>query len=216
MAVRGTSKRDSSIAEQTTSGIQFFDNILSTGVRSGKIPAREASARKWYRDTAKTYRNISERSLMSKGGDRLTSTPLVGQMYMFYYDAKHKATLPYFDRFPLIFPYKKVKGGFMGLNMHYLPLQYRAKLMDALYETANNSSYDETTKLRINYNILSGASKFNYFKPCIKHYLTGQVKSRFLYVYPSEWDIALFLPLERFEGANKSTVYADSRKIIRG
>jgi hypothetical protein len=100
--------------------------------------------------------------------------------------------------------------------MHYLPLQLRAKLMDALYQTANNDSYDESTRLRINYNILNSSSKFRHFKPCIKHYLTGQVKSRFLYVYPSEWDIALFLPLERFEGANKSTVYADSRKIIRG
>lgn len=216
MALRGLSSYDKTIAEQTTSGIQFFDNILSTGVRSGKIPARETAARQWYRDTAKTYRNISERGLMSSGGDRLTSQPLVGQMYMFYYDAKHKATLPYFDRFPLIFPYKKVKGGFMGLNLHYLPLQYRAKLMDALYETANNDKYDESTRLNLSYSILNNASKFKYFKPCIKHYLTGQVKSRFLYVYPSEWDIALFLPLERFEGANKSTVYADSRKIIRG
>lgn len=216
MALRGLSSYDKSIAESTTSGIQFFDNILSTGVRQGKVPAREAAARQWYRDTAKTYKRISERSLMSSGGDRLTSTPLVGQMYMFYYDAKHKDTLPYFDRFPLIFPYKKVKGGFMGLNMHYLPLQLRAKLMDALYQTANNDSYDESTRLRINYNILNSSSKFRHFKPCIKHYLTGQVRSRFLYVYPSEWDIALFLPLERFEGANKSTVYTDSRKIIRG
>jgi len=153
---------------------------------------------------------------MKQGGDRLTARPLVGSMYMFYYDAKHKATLPYFDRFPLIFPYKKVKGGFMGINMHYLPLQYRAKLMDSLYDVASNTKYDESTRLKINYKILSGASQFRYFKPCVKHYLTSQVRSRFLYVYPSEWDIALFMPLERFEGATKTQVYADSRKIIRG
>lgn len=195
----------------------IFDEILTKGVRAGQIPAREQKAREWYRDTGQTFRRrVNEKNLMSRGGERLTSRPLVGHMYMFYYDAKHKDTLPYFDRFPLIFPYKKVKGGFMGINLHYLPLQYRAKLMDGLYDITTNNRYDESTKLRISYDLLSGAAKFKYFKPCVKHYLTGQVRSRFLYVYPSEWDIALFMPLERFQGASKATVFKDSRKIIRG
>jgi hypothetical protein len=136
-------------------------------------------------------------------------------MYLFNYDAKHKDTLPYFDRFPLVFPFKKVKGGFYGINLHYLPLQYRARLMDALYDVTNNNRYDETTRLRISYDILNQASRFRYFKPCVKHYLTSQLRSRFLYIYPSEWDIALFLPLERFQGASKATVFKDSRQALR-
>ena len=192
----------------------LFDEILTKGVRAGQIPARENTAREWYRDTARTFGRVNERSLMRGDASRLTSRPMIGQMYMYYYDAKHKATLPYFDRFPLVFPYKIVKGGFMGINLHYLPLTYRAQLMDALYDTATNTRYDESTRLRLNYNILSSAAKFRYFKPCVKHYLTSQLKSRFLYVYPSEWDIALFLPLERFQGASKTKVFADSRKSI--
>lgn len=194
----------------------LFDEVLTKGVRSGQIPAREQKARDWYRDTARQYGRVNEGKLMRSDADRLTARPLVGQMYMFMYDAKHKKTLPYFDRFPLVFPYKKVKGGFMGINLHYLPLQYRAKLMDALYDTANNTRYDETTRLRINYSILDQAARFRYFKPCVKHYLTSQLVSRFMYIYPSEWDIALFLPLERFQGASKRTVFADSRKAIQG
>jgi hypothetical protein len=194
----------------------LFDEILTKGIRAGQVPARETKARDWYRETAKTYGRVNENKLMRGDADRLTARPLIGNMYMFNYDAKHKATLPYFDRFPLIFPFKKVKGGFYGINMHYLPLQFRAKLMDELYTVANNSRYDETTRLRISYDILSKASRFRYFKPCVKHYLTSQLRSRFLYIYPSEWDIALFLPLERFQGASKSTVFADSRKIMRG
>jgi len=31
-----------------------------------------------------------------------------GGMYMFLYDPKTKAKLPYFDRFPLIFPFNKL------------------------------------------------------------------------------------------------------------
>mgnify|MGYP005623434219 CR=1 FL=1 len=192
----------------------LFDEILTKGVRAGQIPARETKARSWYRDTARTYTRVNERKLMRGDTDRLTARPLVGQMYLFNYDAKHKATLPYFDRFPLVFPYKKVKGGFMGINLHYLPLTLRAQLMDSLYEVSSNTRYDESTRLRINYDILSNASKFRYFKPCVKHYLTSQLRSRFLYIYPSEWDIALFLPLERFEGASKSTVFADSRRAV--
>ena len=205
------------LAEQrASSSARIFDDILTKGVRSGQLPAREQGARDWYRKTAKEAGKIDERSLLRSGGDRLKSVPKLGQMYLFTYDAKHKDTLPYFDRLPLVFPYKKVKGGFMGINLHYLPLNFRAKLMDALYEVSNNKKYDETTKLKLNYDVLNSASKFRYFKPCVKHYLTGQLRSRFLYIYPSEWDMALFMPLERFQGAGKTKVYADSRKIIKG
>lgn len=193
----------------------LFDSILTQGVRAGQIPARTADARTWYRDTAQSYRRVNETSQLMKGdATRLTNKILVGHMYMFYYDAKHKETLPYWDRFPLIFPFKKVDGGFLGINLHYLPLQYRAKLMDALYDTVTNERYDETTKLRITYKILDGASKFRYFSPTVKHYLTDHIKSRFLYVYPSEWDIALFLPLERFEKATKQKVWQETRRAI--
>lgn len=191
-----------------------FDTVLTKGIRAGQIPARAEEARKWYRDTAQGYKRIDERALMKGDKERLTNTPLVGDMYMYYYDPKHKQTLPYYDRFPLVFPYKKVQGGFMGINLHYLPLVYRAKLMDALYDVTNNKNFDETTKLKMNYNLLNGASKFKYFGPCVKHYLTEHLRSRFLYVYPSEWDIALFLPTERFEGASKQKVWAESKKLI--
>jgi hypothetical protein len=193
----------------------LFDTILSQGVRGGQIPARTQEARDWYRNTAKTYSNVTENQFL-KGAEatRFSNTPMVGQMYMFRYNAKWKDELPYWDKFPLVFPFKKIKGGFLGLNMHYLPLNYRAQLMDALYTVTNNQLYNETTKLKLNYDILNGVSKFRYFKPTIKHYLSDHLTSRFLYVYPAEWDMALFLPLEKFQKANKQEVWKDSRKII--
>jgi hypothetical protein len=195
----------------------IFDEILTKGVRSGQIPARTAKARDWYRDTAKEYKNVKENDFFGKKGqkDRMTTLPLLGSMYMYEYTAKYKDKLPYYDRLPLIFPYKKVKGGFYGLNMHYLPLPLRAKLMDALYETANNNQYDETTRLKLSYKILDQAAKYKEFRPCVKRYLTKQVQSKFMYVFPSEWDIALFLPTERFVGASKTSVWAESRRKIQ-
>ena len=190
-----------------------FDDLLAKGVRAGEIPARTDSARSWYRDRARTTRITPDR-LIRSDKERLTSRVMIGRMYHFFYDPKHKKTLPYYDRFPLIFPFKRVRGGFLGINLHYLPLRLRAKLMDELYGLTRDNRFDENTRLRLSYNVLNGASKYKYFKPCVKHYLTPHVKSRFLEVYAAEWDIALFLPTERFVGAGKGAVHADSRKMI--
>jgi hypothetical protein len=69
--------------------------------------------------------------------------------------------------------------------------------------------------LKMSYKILSSASRFKYYKPCIKHYLNKHVRSRFIYIKPEEWNVALFLPIQKFVGASVNTVYKDSQKIIR-
>lgn len=195
--------------------IRIFDEMLAKGIRQGKIPAREEQAKKWYRDQAASIKRVNENTVFKGDQARMTRRPLVGNMYLFHYDAKWKDTLPYWDRLPLIFPFRKVKGGFYGINMHYLPHQLRAELMDALYDITNNKNYDETTKLNLSYKVLMGAAKFKAFKPCVKHYLTNHTRSRFIYIYPVEWDIALWLPLERFQKARKTTVWKDSKRMLK-
>ena len=100
------------------------------------------------------------------------------------------------------------------MNLHYLPPTLRARLMDALYDLSSNNRYDESTRLKLSYDILNSAAKFKFFKPTIKMYLNKHVRSRFLLIDSVEWDMALFLPTERFEKAGKSTVWADSRRMI--
>lgn len=197
-----------------------FDRILTQGVRAGQIPARTEEARKWYRDAASRIGALQPGRLVRSDPDRNRSQIRVGDMYLYHYDPKYKETLPYYDRFPLVFPFKKVERGWLGINMHYLPLPYRAKLMDALYDLTTNQRYDEQTRLRINYDILNGASRFRWFKPTVHRYLINHVESRLIYIHPSEWDIALFLPLERFytnsKRIRKQQVYKDSREIFGG
>jgi hypothetical protein len=197
---------------------KIFDEILLKGIRSGQVPARSQAARDWYREQAQGIKRseINETIIMKQSRDRYENRFRIGNMYMFIYNPKHKDTLPYYDRFPLIFPINKAKGGFLGINMHYLPYQLRAKLMDALYDVASNDKFDESTKIKTSYGILSGASKYREFKPTIKHYLSDHVVSKLVYVNPVEWDIALFLPTQQFVGASKTKVWADSRKTIRG
>lgn len=197
---------------------KIFDEILLRGIRSGQLPARSQSARDWYRDQAQRIKrsDINETIIMRESRDRYENRFRIGHMYMFIYNPKHKDTLPYYDRFPLIFPINRAKGGFLGINMHYLPYQLRAKLMDALYDVASNDRFDESTKIRASYGVLSGASKYREFKPTVKHYLSNHVVSRLVHINPVEWDVALFLPVEKFVGANRTQVWADSRKTIRG
>jgi hypothetical protein len=199
---------------------KLFSDILEKGVKAGQVPARTEAAREWYRNQAKKVSKsaVQEKALVAemRRDGRTRTRVLYGRMYMFIYDPKHKETLPYYDKFPLIFPINKAEGGFLGLNMHYLPPVFRAKLMDSLYDVISNDKYDETTRLRMNYDLLNGAAKFRYFRPTIKHYLVRHMKSQLMYVKPEEWDVALFLPTRSFVNATYSKVYADSRKIIRG
>lgn len=195
-----------------------FDKILKDGVSRGIIPALSASSRTWYRNQAQnlTSRNINSNRLINSMQSQVVDRIQIGDMYLFGYDPKLKSTLPYYDKFPLIFPFSSAAGGFLGINMHYLPLHMRARLMDSLYLLASNKDYNETTKIELSYKILSSSSKYSHFKPCVKHYLNNQIKTRFVKIAPTQWDIALFLPLQRFEKASASKVYDYSQKIIKG
>ena len=119
--------------------------------------------------------------------------------------------------FPLIFPFQKAPGGFYGINLHYLPYNYRALLMDGLYSLVVNESHnDETTRLRLSYQILNSMSKLRYFRPCVKRYLNSNIRSKFVYITPEEWNVALFLPLQKFNKGTIQQVYKDSVDTIKG
>lgn len=193
----------------------IFTNILNQGIRSGRAPALTDRSRKWFRDTANQITTVSDAKIqrqITRHTDRLE----LGKMYLFTYNPKTKDDLPYYDQLPLIFPFATVAGGFYGINMHYLPYMYRAKLMDALYSVASDHNYNADTKLKLTYNILKSSSRFRYFAPCVKHYLNNHVKSRFVSIHSNEWDIALFLPLERFAKKTKQQVFQETIKKLKG
>jgi hypothetical protein len=193
----------------------IFQEIIRRGLSSGQVPAKTQQARKWYRETAEKIKNINTGKFFKDASKRV-QIPIVGSMYMFFYDPKGRDELPYYDIFPLIFPFKKTKDGFYGINLHYLAPQLRARLMDGLYEYANNTKYDESTKIKMNYLLLQKVYKLRYFRPCVKRYLMAHVRSPFMYVSPQEWDIALFLPTEKFVKQSRQNVWENSRRMLTG
>ena len=205
----------------TTTKINPYTTLLETG----RTISRTKDAREWYRKQA---RGIKRNSTGTKPNQLLMDARIrgnlkstlkeklmIGHMYMFVYDPKLAESLPYYDRFPLVFPFQPIEDGFTGINMHYLSPKYRAILMDKLYPLLRNKKMDETTRLRLSYNLLNRSKKYKYFKPCIHSYLKKQVKSRYIQVPMEEWDIALFLPTERFIGATRKKVWIDSRSHFK-
>jgi len=197
----------------------IFQKIAKEGKIAGITPGTE-EARDWFRDRASEVSDVNPKQIIrhTEARPNLYSkiTQLdVGRMYMFQYDPKHKETLPYYDIFPLIFVMERYKDGFLGMNMHYLPPLFRARLMDRLYTIERSDNMRESKKLRSSYALLNSAAKFKYFKPTVKRYLTTNLRSRLLWIPEEQWDIALFLPTERFRKQKKNSVWRESRQMIR-
>jgi hypothetical protein len=193
----------------------LFYKLEQEAFRAG-ITARTDEARTWFRQKVKELGRVNRQELLQDEALIQKQRTMAGQMYMFFYDPKHRETLPYYDMFPLTIMVQKAPGGFYGLNLHYLKPVVRAQFLDRLGDTMNNTKYDDSTKFRLRYDLLTSVQKYRDFRPCFKHYLTSHVNSRIVLVRPPEWEIAIFLPTEQFAKAKKSDVWKDSYKISRG
>jgi hypothetical protein len=166
----------------------------------------------WFQQQATLLgrQNITARKVMNSASTKAKGQVVPGSLYMFMYDPKMKDELPYYDKFPLVFPYKRVPGGFMGLNMHYLPYQARIVLLQRLMDFATDSALTENTRLKYSWSLIAGVSKYKWAEACVKHYLNSHVMSTFRKIDAPDWTTAMLLPVEQFVGANKAAVWKDS------
>ena len=191
----------------------LFDTLQANAFRAG-IRARTQQSRDWFQKNV-TNLQVNRQAILGDSRLKRTATNIAGNMYMYFYDPKHKLTLPYYDRFPLTIIVSGAPNGFYGLNLHYLPYATRAKFLDDLmaFGPALPNESSRLTKLR--YNLLSGVQKYKEFKPCFKHYLGANVKSQFSKVPMTDWEIAIFLPVEQFKKKSKTSVWTESQRIAR-
>ena len=206
----------------------IFQRLLEEGGPSGK---NVLDARDWFRGKAVRAR---PQQILRGSDPKQHTLPRFkrilrqgrfewGRMLTFQYDPKTKDKLPYYDKFPLVFVIGVERDSFLGLNMHYLPPVLRARMMDGLWDYVplqEGEELKETDKLQMMrpYQMLQRIRKLRWYKPCIKRYLNNHVQSRFVTVYPEEWNIALFLPMvtKTFIGASQNQVWRESRQIVRG
>jgi hypothetical protein len=171
---------------------------------------------KWMMDVVAEIKNpIAIANSIVREKDRRTSTIRLGRLYCYYYDPKTKEDLDYYDRFPLVLVLEKYNDGFLGLNLHYLPYQYRVTFLKKLMRFAVLKNDDEIQRMRVTYDILSASKRFKEFRPCIKRYLYNHLKSRILTIHPEEWEVASLLPLQQFKKAKPLRVWKESVQEIR-
>jgi len=184
-------------------------------------PTMSSQSLKWLMQKIAGLRNPGRLSVpITKEKERWTRPAdrqkfLMGGMYYFVYDPKTKDDLPYYDRFPLVIPLKRQSDGFIGLNIHYLPLRYRVIFLKKLLSFALYNDEDEIKRVRVTYPMLDASSRLKEFRPCLKKYLYSHIKSRILAVEPEEWDVATYLPVHQFKKAQPKEVWKDSLEEIR-
>jgi hypothetical protein len=186
----------------------FFDKAATD-------PNIAKKSRGWFNKEVVRLRQMrpQPRKIMQQDGRSTRLLP--GRLYMFMYEAKTADKLPYYDQFPLVFPFEIQSGFFLGLNMHYLPYLLRVRLLERLMTTASNKKMDDTTRLKFQWAMIRGSARLALGKPAVKKYLKVQVKSQFLQVNPENWNTAMMLPVERFRGATKDRVWRESLEIAQ-
>ena len=154
----------------------------------------------WYKKKVADLSNrISAARLMRD--NKLKKAPTFNKLHFFRYDPKLKATLPYYDTFPLVMPIQSAKGGFLGINFHYLPIPLRMRLLETLDKRGFRGNYSKLKNIR-------------EVKPTIKHYLRRQFVSGFLELEEDDYAPAIFMPVAQFRKASASQVWRDSRRKI--
>ena len=108
-----------------------------------------------------------------------------GQLYFFTYSAQTKQ--PYYDMYPLSYVIEYQKGGFLGCNIHYVPLTQRDELATSLL---NNSAQGAVAVPR---------------RTLHKYVYTG-VRGTPYRIPNAEWSDVAQLPTERFVDMRGITV----------
>lgn len=158
-------------------------------------------------------RNVANQMLRERS--RQTSSIKLGKLYSFYYDPKTKDSLPYYDIFPLVLVLENYPDGFLGLNLHYLPQNYRVAFLNKLLKYAVLKNDDEIMRMRVTYDILSASRRLKEFRPCLKKYLYSQLQSKVVTILPNEWEVAIMLPVQQFRKSRTQTVWKESMEEIR-
>ena len=184
-----------------------------------ELEARSIESLRWFQQRVKTMK-LTPEAFYHQSNLRKARRYLEGRMYTFFYDAKYKEKLPYWDRFPVVLILDMYQGGFSGLNLHYIPPRYRVRLLYELYKyiTLDDDTRDENMKphIRIRYEMLRGMSKMKFFKPCYKRYLTQHIDGRALEITSDYWDVMAMLPLADWQKKHAREVYTESIRIING
>ena len=198
-------------AQQPLSMQEVFDN------NRYKLKYAAVMSTKWFEEQPRLLKGLGVTShrMIKDNDDAVWANRIIpGRLYLYKYDAKHKATLPYWDRFPLVFPLNETDDGkgFYGLNMHYIHYEYRIKILNSLLHIEQGGRYTANMRLALSWELIKNSAKLAPLKPCLHMYLYNHLRSGMKQVHPRDWATAMMLPIASWASSNNTKVWKDSRK----
>ena len=131
--------------------------------------------------------------------NRGAGAPIIGNLYFYKYDPKLKAKLNMYDKYPMAFPIKIYKDGFLGINMHYLPIGERVKFVEQLNKFKETSDED---RAGINAQLLlmmeSSKRIYELMPEAVHRYLYNHARSKFIKILPTEYEKAVQLKIDEW------------------
>ena len=193
---------------------ESFLSKVSDAIKTGTVGQEVRRSAQWFQDKIKGLKGGLRNQFSSTNAAKfyreaetkvnpnlLKRRAELGDLFCYYYNPKYRATLPYYDMFPMIMLLSAEKETFLGINFHYLRPKWRAVLLDRV-SAKLGSGLPRWSKLR----------QIRQIAPTIKRYRFDHIMRRVIPIEENEQEIAIFLPTERFKKSAKAKVWADSER----
>ena len=193
---------------------ESFLSKVSDAIKTGTVGQEVRRSAQWFQDKIKGLKGGLRNQFSSTNAAKfyreaetkvnpnlLKRRAELGDLFCYYYNPKYRATLPYYDMFPMIMLIGAEKDTFLGINFHYLRPKWRAVLLDRVSAKIGNV-LPRWSKLR----------QIRQIAPTIKRYRFDHIMRRVVPIEENEQEIAIFLPTERFKKSAKAKVWADSER----
>ena len=115
-----------------------FNDLLRAS--ASVLASKSLTADDWFKDSVEDLASNKPKVNPNKVFMK-SSMPMIGGMYLYLYDPKYKAVLPFYDMYPLTLPVEMYLDGFLGINLHYLPPMARVRLLNSLIEFTDENKY---------------------------------------------------------------------------
>ena len=149
----------------------------------------------------------------------ISSRLFQGQMIFFKYDPVSQSFISrntYYDRFPLVLFTDVYRGGFEGINLHFIHPDYRKFLFDTIMRDLPvvKASVEWRNRVLVDYDRLKARRQFKFFRPCYRRYSWKGMMRRPVIVPFDLWEQMVEGNTFRFVNAKPVTVYRDSKEQV--
>lgn len=185
---------------------QQYEKIM--GEQDWQLKEMSKKSKSWFRKeiTAFARKKFNRNRFIIGDSDDIKKRIQIGRLYMFRYAAKGAGTLPVWDEYPLVLPFSPTAGGFIGINLHYLPYKVRAWLLHKLLKVneTKQGGYDPKKKMRVSWEILNGFSRYDVTGQATHQYLYSQMASPFKLISTDDYQYAIMLPMAKWQGTDRT------------